>query len=95
MYVRVTPLTFNPARKQELQRFVEERILPLTRQLSGFRRYTVALDDPSGRGVTLTEWDELQQAQEYRTAVASVLQGVTDLGVTLETSQVYEGLVQA
>jgi hypothetical protein len=95
MYVRVTPLTFDLTRKQEMQRFGEERILPLTRQLPGFRRYTLALDDASGRGVALSEWDELQQAQEYRTAVASLLQEITDLGVTLETSQVYEGLVQA
>lgn len=94
MYVRVTPLTFDATRKQELQRFGEERIIPLTRQLPGFRRYTLALDEASSRGVTLTEWDDLQQAQGYRTAVTSLLQEIAALGVTLETSQVYEGLVQ-
>jgi hypothetical protein len=54
MYVRVTPPTFDPARKQEAQRFVKERIVPLTRQLPGFRRYTLALDEGSRRGVALS-----------------------------------------
>jgi len=95
MYIRVTPLSFDPARKQEVKRFRKERIIPLTRHLTGFRRYTLALDEASGRGVTLTEWDDLKQAQEFRTAIASLLQEVADLGITLETSQVYEALVQA
>lgn len=95
MYVRVTPLSFDSARTQEIKRFGDERILPLVRPLPGFRRYSLALDQAAGRGVTLTEWDDQQHAQDFRTAVASLLQEIADLGVILETSQVYEVLVQA
>ena len=94
MYVRVTPLSFDPAKTQEIKRFTDERILPLIRPLQGFRRYTSAFDQTTGRGVAISEWDDQQHAEGFRTAVSSILPGIADLGVTLETSQVYEVLVQ-
>ncbi len=95
MYVRVTPFVLDLAREQEVTRFSEEQLLPAIRQLPGFRRYTAAVDRAAGRGVSLTEWDSQEHAQALRTAVGGMLQEMAELGIQLETAQVYEVLVQA
>jgi hypothetical protein len=95
MYVRVTPLSFDPTREQEFIRFNEEHLIPAVRQLPGFHRYIGAGDRTTGRGVAITEWDDLQHAQVLRNALGGLVQEVADLGVHLEDPQVYEVLVQS
>ena len=95
MYVRVTPYSFDPTREQEFVRFSQERLIPAIRQLPGFQRYIGAGDRASGRGVAITEWDDLQHAQVLRTTVGGLVQEVAELGVHLEDPQIYEVLTQA
>jgi hypothetical protein len=95
MYVRVTPTHSDPAREQEVVGFIQERVVPALRRLPGFRRYTAAADRATGEGVAVTEWDTREQAEALRTALGGLVQEIADHGVRLETSQVYEVLVQA
>jgi hypothetical protein len=38
-YVRVTVVSYDPTRQEELERFDEEQVYPRMRQLPGFRRW--------------------------------------------------------
>ena len=80
---------------QEIVRFGHERLIPAVRQLPGFRRYTGAIDRASGRGFVITEWDNLEQAENFRTALGSLVQQIADLTVRLEAGQTLEVVVQA
>ena len=56
---------------------------------------TGAVDRDAGRGVTITEWDDLQHAQALRDAVGpALMQGFADAGIQVEDAQVYEVVVQ-
>ncbi|HYT92163.1 MAG TPA: hypothetical protein VEL76_25840 [Gemmataceae bacterium] len=92
-HVRVTVLSSDPAKQAEIDRFAEERFLPKLRQLPGFRRWTAA-GDRAGHGVTISEWDTLEQAQAGGDALG-LAQEVADLGIKAETVYVYEVLTQA
>jgi quinol monooxygenase YgiN len=95
MYVRVTPYSGDPAREQEVVRFAEERLIPALRQLPGFRRYLAAGDRATGRGVTISEWDDQEHAEHLRPALGGLMQEIADLGIQLEAAQVYEVTVQS
>jgi hypothetical protein len=94
MHVRVTPSHWDPAREKEVVRFIEERLIPVIRQLPGFHRYTGGVERATGHGVALTEWDDLQHAQDFRTALGGLVQEIADQGITLEAAQIYEVPVQ-
>ena len=95
MYVRITPFSFDPGREQEIVRFTNERVIPVTRELPGFRRYTGAIDRASSRGFAISEWDTLEQAENLRTALGSLPQQMADLSLRLEAGQTLEVMVQA
>jgi hypothetical protein len=94
MYVRVSPYSFDPAREQEVVRLSQEQLVPALRQLPGFRRYTGGADRTAGRGVAITEWDDLEHAQSLRDAISGLVQQMANLGLHLEAAQVYEVLIQ-
>lgn len=91
----MTPYSFDPAKLQDVVHLTEERLIPVLRQLPGFRRYTGAGDRAAGRGVVLTEWDDLEHAQTLRTAIGGLVQEMADLGIHLEAAQLYEVFTQA
>jgi hypothetical protein len=90
MFIRVTPYSFDPTKEQEVLRISHERLVPALRQLPGFRSYTGAGDRATGRGVAITEWDDLEHAQTLRTAISGLVQEMADPGLHLETAQLYE-----
>lgn len=93
MYVRVQRLSLDPARARAIMRFTNERLIPRIRHLPGFRRYTVAGDLVSGHALTITEWDNLEQAQD-QLAAFGLDQETADLGINLDDVYVYEVLAQ-
>jgi len=95
MYVRVSQAHFDPSREQETLQFIEEQIVPAVRQLPGFRRYTAAGERTTGRGVLVTEWDDLEHAQALPSALSRLTQEGAHLGIQTELGQAYEVLVQA
>jgi hypothetical protein len=88
-YVRVTVVSYDPAREEEINRFDEEQVYSRMRQLPGFRRWTAA-SDRAGHRVNISEWDTLEQAQEGVLSVLGLTQSVTDLGLRQEALYVYE-----
>ena len=92
-YVRVSVLSSDPAKQEEIERFANERFVPKLRQLPGFRRWTAA-GDRAGHGVTISEWDTLEQAQAGGDALG-LAQDTADLGIKAETVYVYEVVTQA
>ncbi|GEM_PF-1792789 len=96
MFVRITFYRYDTAREQEAVQLTEQQLIPAFRQLPGFRRYTGALDHQAGRGVSLTEWDDLQHAQGLREGIGpALMQAIADAGVQLEAPQFYEVVAQA
>ncbi len=96
MIVRVSPCRYDPARHTEVVQALEEHIVPALRRLPGFRRYTQGLNREEGRGIVITEWDNLQRAQALRDAIGPVvIDHFADLGLHLEAAQFYEVTAQA
>ena len=54
MYIRITTITYDPAKEQELLRFTAEEFIPALRQIPGFQSYTSGLDRSVGRGVSVS-----------------------------------------
>jgi hypothetical protein len=92
-YVRVSVLSYDPARYEDLYRFANERFIPKLRQLPGFRRYTAAGDRATGHGLTISEWSTMEQAQGV-VAAAGLAQELADLSVRSEAVHVYEVVTQ-
>jgi hypothetical protein len=90
MYIRVTPYSFDAAKEQDQLGVSEQRLVPALRALPGFRRYTGAVDRPSGRGVAITEWDDLAHAQDLRDAIITVVREMAEHGLHLEAAQIFE-----
>jgi hypothetical protein len=88
-YVRVSVVSYDPARLEELERFDQEQVYSRMRQLPGFRRWTAA-GDRAGHRLNISEWDTLEQAQEGVLSVLGLEQWVTDLGLRQEAQYVYE-----
>jgi len=96
MYVRVTIIRYDPARAQEEVQLSEQQLVPAFKRLPGFRHSTTALDHEAGRGVSITEWDDLQNAQGLREGIGpALMQAIAGAGVQLEDPQFYEVVVQA
>jgi hypothetical protein len=94
MYVRVQLLSLDPSKSQQIMRFTEEQLIPKFRRLPGFRRYTAAADLANGKGLTVTEWDSLEQAQRQLAAL-EVGPESADVGIEIDAVFVYEVLAQA
>ena len=77
-YVRVTVVSYDPAKNEEISRFAEEHFEPMIRQLPGFRRWTSA-SDGAGHGGTISEWDTLEQAQVGALPPLGLAQSFVDL----------------
>jgi hypothetical protein len=92
-YARVSVLSYDPARYDDLDRFANEQFIPKVRRLPGFRRYTAAGDRAGGKGLTISEWDTQEQAQGVIAAVG-LGQELADLGLTSEAVYVYEVVTQ-
>ena len=94
MYVRVTPFRYDPAREEEVQRFIEDRLLPVLRQVPGFHRYTGASDAAAGHGVTITEWEDQTPDEAIQRALAPLRHEIDGLGTQMEATQIYSIRVQ-
>lgn len=95
VYLRVTSMRYDTAREQELVQFTEQQLIPAFRRVPGFRRYIGGVDRATGRGVSITEWHDLQHAQLLREAIGpALLQGIADVGAQLEHAQFYEVTAQ-
>lgn len=58
MYARVTTTQFSPYRLDEAIHIVREHTLPAAQQQTGFKGYLMLVDRSTGKGITITLWEE-------------------------------------
>jgi hypothetical protein len=90
MYMRVTPLAYDPAQEETLLQIIDQQLLPVLRQFPGFVSYTGGLDRNTGRGITVTIWQDPDHAAGFRTALGSLVQQFEAVGVRFEPAEIYE-----
>jgi hypothetical protein len=91
MYVRVTHGRFNVDTFYDLQRLVEETLIPLLNQLPGFHGYHGGVNRSAGTLVSFSFWDTEEQTQ-----VLQAQRGPFEaLGVEFEPAEIYEIIAQA
>ncbi len=85
MYARVTTTQFSPYRLDEAIGIVRDQVLPAAQQQNGFKGYMMLVDRGTGKGITITLWEEETDRQitgsnsnYYREAVGKVVPFLTD-----------------
>jgi hypothetical protein len=80
MFARVTTTQFSPYRLDEAIHVLRERALPAAQQQSGFKGYLMLVDRSTGKGITITLWEEEEQREVtgpnssyYREAIGNVV----------------------
>jgi len=58
MYARITKTQFSPYRLDEAIDIVREHTVPAAQQQTGFKGYLMLVDRSSGKGITITLWEE-------------------------------------
>jgi hypothetical protein len=95
MYVRITRGRFNPSSEADIQRIVEEQVIPALQKLPGFQRYFGGLNRRNGMITAVSLWDSEEQASFSRDAMISAVPALTALGVTFEPAEIYEVTAEA
>ncbi|MFN8489175.1 MAG: hypothetical protein U0350_16430 [Caldilineaceae bacterium] len=90
MYIRATTLTYDPTQEDKVLQVLDEQMIPVFRQLSGFVSYTGGLDRTTGRGVAITIWDNMDHATGFRAAIGGIVQQFEAIGVHFDPPQLYE-----
>jgi hypothetical protein len=90
MYVRITRGRFNPSTEADIQRLVEEQVIPAIQKLPGFQRYFGGVNRSAGMITAVSLWDTADQASFSRDAMISAVPALMALGVTFEPAETYE-----
>jgi hypothetical protein len=90
MYIRITRGRFNPSTEADIQRIVEEQVIPVVQKLPGFQRYLGGVDRTNGMLTAVSLWDTEEHASFSRDAMISAVPALTALGVTFEPAETYE-----
>lgn len=90
MYIRITNITYDPAKEPEVLRIADEQLIPALRGLPGFQSYTVSFDRAAGRGVAIATWDSLEHDQLIGAATRDIIAQMHPLGLKTEPPQIYE-----
>jgi hypothetical protein len=90
MYVRISRGRFNPATEGDVQRVVEEQVVPAMQRLPGLQRYMGGLNRSAGILSAVSLWDTEAHANFSRDVLMGAVPALTALGVTLEPAEIYE-----
>jgi hypothetical protein len=85
MYARITTTQFSPYRLDEAISVARENALPAARQQCGFKGYLMLVDRSSGKGITITLWEDENdragtspESAYYREAIGQIVPFLTD-----------------
>jgi hypothetical protein len=85
MYARVTTTQFSPYRLDEAITTIRESTVPAAQKQMGFKGYLLLVDRSTGKGITITLWDEEADRQitgpnsdYYRAEIGKVVPMLTD-----------------
>jgi hypothetical protein len=80
MYARVTTTQFSPYRLDEAIDIAREHTVPAAKQQTGFKGYLMLVDRSTGKGITITLWEEENDrevtgpnSEYYRDAIGKVV----------------------
>ncbi len=90
MYIRITTVTIDLAKEQEVLELIDGQMVPALQRLPGFQRYIGGLDRATGRAVAVSLWDDMEHAQSLRAALGSLGGRFEALGVHYDPPQVFE-----
>lgn len=90
MFVRITLASFDPSRREEVQRLLESAVIPAIKALPGFQSYEGGIDRGAGRLINITHWDTQEHASWSRDVLGDVVPQIQAAGIQLEPPQVYE-----
>jgi hypothetical protein len=85
MYARVTTTQFSPYRLDEAINIIRESTVPAAQQQTGFKGYLLLVDRSTGKGITITLWEEEEDREctgpnsdYYRQEIGKVVPLLTD-----------------
>jgi|SRR5215216_4004505 hypothetical protein len=85
MFARVTTTQFSPYRLDEAINVARDHNLPAAQQQAGFKGYIMLVDRSSGKGITITLWEEESDREVtgpnshyYREAIGKVVPFLMD-----------------
>jgi hypothetical protein len=85
MYARLTTTQFSPYRLDEAISIVRDHALPAAQQQTGFKGYLMLVDRSTGKGITITLWEEEADREitganssYYRDAIGKVVPLLVD-----------------
>ncbi|HET8629869.1 MAG TPA: antibiotic biosynthesis monooxygenase [Thermomicrobiales bacterium] len=90
MYVRVAVARYDPAREDEVGRFADDEVVASYRAQPGFHGYRGGRDREAGRLVAITTWDTREHAQRRPEFTAQIRPRFAELGIALESEQIFE-----
>jgi len=93
MYVRIARGRFNPGTESDVQRIVEEQMIPVMQALPGFQRYIGGVSGSTGMLTGVSLWDTEEHANFSRDVLMGAVPALQGIGVTLEPAEIYEALV--
>jgi hypothetical protein len=85
MYARVTTTQFSPYRLDEAISIIRDNTVPAAQKQAGFKGYLLLVDRSTGKGITITLWEEETDRQVtgpnsdyYRSEIGKVVPMLTD-----------------
>jgi hypothetical protein len=94
MYVRITPIRFDPSRQDAVTEETKDSVLPLLKGLPGFRRYHGAVDRAQGTGLAISYWETHEQALAVSEAVRTIAPRIQAAGIELSAPSIYEVVLE-
>jgi heme-degrading monooxygenase HmoA len=80
MHARVTTLTVDPGRIDDVVRGLEEEDIPSWKEIDGFKGFTLLADRSSGKLVGTSYWESQQKMEASEDAVKGARQRAADTG---------------
>jgi hypothetical protein len=85
MYARITTTQFSPYRLDEAISVSRDNALPAAQQQNGFKGYLMLVDRSTGKGITITLWEEEgdreitgPNSDYYREAIGKIVPFLTE-----------------
>lgn len=95
MYIRITPVKWDPAREQEAERVTNEVAAAMSKA-PGFRHRYSARDRASDRGYSISLWETREQAEGLRDVLGSqIIRDIGGSGIQLGDPQIMEVTAEA
>jgi heme-degrading monooxygenase HmoA len=92
-YIRVVDLRGDPARVDDAVAFVRDRVIPTVRGLHGYLALICNVNRSSGRGVTTTVWETLEDLRASESASAPLRQeAASRAGASGATVEIYQSV---